>query len=121
MAAGVALVPGAAFGDDRWVRMSYAVSDKDLETALERIFGLIRTLAGDVEHSTGAGPGSGARSAARGFTPATWIPAASEGRAEEATIRPARLVEDLPIAGHPVGGGGGVARHGGVPRRDPAV
>jgi hypothetical protein len=42
--------------------------------------------------------------AARGFTPATWIPAASEGRAEEATIRPARLVEDLPIGGHPVGG-----------------
>lgn len=41
--------------------------------------------------------------AARGFTPATWIPAASEGRAEEATIRPARLVEDLRIGGHPVG------------------
>ena len=29
---GVALVPGAAFGDDRWVRLSYAVSDKELET-----------------------------------------------------------------------------------------
>lgn len=41
--------------------------------------------------------------AARGFTPATWIPAASEGRAEEATIRPARLLEDLRIGGHPVG------------------
>lgn len=41
--------------------------------------------------------------AARGFTPATWIPAASEGRAEEATIRPARLLEKLPMAGHPVG------------------
>lgn len=41
--------------------------------------------------------------AARGFTPATWIPAASEGRAEEATIRLARVLEDLPIAGHPVG------------------
>ena len=25
---GVALVPGAAFGDDRWVRLSYAVSDR---------------------------------------------------------------------------------------------
>lgn len=41
--------------------------------------------------------------AACGFTPATWIPAASEGRAEEATIRPARLLEDLPIGGTPVG------------------
>ncbi len=41
--------------------------------------------------------------AACGFTPATWIPAASEGRAEEATIRPARLVEDLRVGGHPVG------------------
>jgi aspartate aminotransferase len=44
MAAGVAMVPGAAFGDDRWVRMSYATSDKELETALDRIFGLIRKL-----------------------------------------------------------------------------
>ncbi|HTS87511.1 MAG TPA: pyridoxal phosphate-dependent aminotransferase [Gemmatimonadales bacterium] len=44
MAAGVAMVPGAAFGDDRWVRMSYAAADRDLETALERIFGLIRKL-----------------------------------------------------------------------------
>lgn len=34
---GVALVPGAAFGDDRWVRMSYAASDEDLEEALVRI------------------------------------------------------------------------------------
>jgi hypothetical protein len=41
--------------------------------------------------------------AARGFTPASWIPAASEGRAEEATIRPGRLLEDLPLSGHPVG------------------
>jgi len=40
----VAMVPGAAFGDDRWVRMSYAAADRDLETALERIFGLIRKL-----------------------------------------------------------------------------
>ena len=35
--AGVALVPGAAFGDDRWARMSYAASDEDLLDALERI------------------------------------------------------------------------------------
>jgi hypothetical protein len=41
--------------------------------------------------------------AAYGFTPATWIPAASEGRAQEATIRPARLLEDLPVRGRSVG------------------
>jgi aspartate/methionine/tyrosine aminotransferase len=34
---GVALVPGAAFGDDRWVRMSYAAADEVLERALTRI------------------------------------------------------------------------------------
>ena len=36
-AEGVALVPGAAFGDDRWVRMSYAASDDTLVEALDRI------------------------------------------------------------------------------------
>jgi aspartate aminotransferase len=41
---GVALVPGAAFGDDRWVRLSYAVSDAELEAALERILRLIHRL-----------------------------------------------------------------------------
>ena len=41
---GVALVPGAAFGDDRWVRMSYAVSDKELEAAIDRIVRVIRTM-----------------------------------------------------------------------------
>ncbi|HSE45190.1 MAG TPA: pyridoxal phosphate-dependent aminotransferase [Gemmatimonadales bacterium] len=44
MAAGVAMVPGAAFGDDRWVRMSYAVSDQDLEKALDRILELVSRL-----------------------------------------------------------------------------
>ena len=34
---GVALVPGAAFGDDRWVRLSYAASDKDLEKGADRL------------------------------------------------------------------------------------
>jgi aspartate/methionine/tyrosine aminotransferase len=34
---GVALVPGAAFGDDRWVRMSYAAADEVLEEALRRV------------------------------------------------------------------------------------
>ena len=42
---GVALVPGGAFADDRWVRLSYAVSDAELERALDRIFGLIHRLA----------------------------------------------------------------------------
>lgn len=42
---GVALVPGAAFGDDRWVRLSYATSDKDLQAALDRVLGLVRTLS----------------------------------------------------------------------------
>jgi len=34
---GVALVPGAAFGDDRWVRMSYAAADEVIERALVRM------------------------------------------------------------------------------------
>ena len=42
---GVALVPGGAFADDRWVRLSYAVSDGELEQALDRILGLIHRLA----------------------------------------------------------------------------
>ena len=33
----VALVPGAAFGEDRCVRLSYAVADEELREALERI------------------------------------------------------------------------------------
>ncbi len=41
---GVALVPGAAFGDDRWVRLSYAVSDKELESALDRILRFAKAL-----------------------------------------------------------------------------
>jgi aspartate aminotransferase len=42
---GVALVPGAAFGDDRWVRLSYSVSDRELATALDRVLRLIDRLA----------------------------------------------------------------------------
>jgi aspartate aminotransferase len=38
-ATGVALVPGAAFGDDRWVRMSFAASDDVIEEALRRMAG----------------------------------------------------------------------------------
>jgi aspartate aminotransferase len=42
---GVALVPGAAFADDRWVRLSYSVSDAELEKALDRVLRFIRRLA----------------------------------------------------------------------------
>ena len=42
---GVALVPGAAFGDDRWVRLTYSVSDRELATALDRVLRLIDRLA----------------------------------------------------------------------------
>ena len=42
---GVALVPGVAFGDDRWVRLSYAVSDAELELAMDRILRFIQQLA----------------------------------------------------------------------------
>ena len=42
---GVALVPGAAFGDDRWVRLSYATSEAELGQALDRIFRFIARLA----------------------------------------------------------------------------
>ena len=41
---GVALVPGAAFGDDRWVRLSYAAAMSDIERALERINGFAKKL-----------------------------------------------------------------------------
>ncbi|MCG6956055.1 MAG: pyridoxal phosphate-dependent aminotransferase [Gemmatimonadetes bacterium] len=36
---GVALVPGGAFGDQRWARMSYAASEEVIEEALRRIAG----------------------------------------------------------------------------------
>ena len=42
---GVALVPGLAFGDDRWVRLSFAVSDQELEAATDRLMKLIARLA----------------------------------------------------------------------------
>ncbi len=42
---GVALVPGSAFGDDRWVRLSYSVSDKELEAAIDRIVRFTKSLA----------------------------------------------------------------------------
>ena len=41
---GVALVPGAAFGDDRWVRLSYAAATSDLTRALDRIVEFAKKL-----------------------------------------------------------------------------
>lgn len=41
-AKGIALVPGSAFGDDRWVRLSYAASDREIDTGLDRIFRFMR-------------------------------------------------------------------------------
>ena len=41
---GVALVPGEAFGDGRWVRLSYAASRKDIDRALERLEQFAREL-----------------------------------------------------------------------------
>jgi aspartate aminotransferase len=41
---GVALVPGAAFGDDRWVRLSYAAATEDITKALDRIVGFAKKL-----------------------------------------------------------------------------
>ena len=41
---GVALVPGEAFGDGRWVRLSFAASDKDLRQALKRIEAFVQSL-----------------------------------------------------------------------------
>ena len=38
---GVALVPGVAFGDDRYVRMSYAMSDSLIEDAIKRLAGAL--------------------------------------------------------------------------------
>jgi aspartate aminotransferase len=40
--AGVALVPGAAFGDDRYARLSYATSDEVLEDAIRRVAAAMR-------------------------------------------------------------------------------
>jgi aspartate aminotransferase len=34
---GVAIVPGDAFGDKRWARLSFAAADRDIQRALERI------------------------------------------------------------------------------------
>jgi aspartate aminotransferase len=41
---GVALVPGAAFGDDRWVRLSYAAAAADIARGLDRIVEFAKNL-----------------------------------------------------------------------------
>jgi aspartate aminotransferase len=41
---GVALVPGGAFGDDRWVRLSYAAATSDIEKGLDRIVAFAKKL-----------------------------------------------------------------------------
>ena len=41
---GVAVVPGAAFGDDRCIRLSYAISLADIEEGLERLKSYIKEL-----------------------------------------------------------------------------
>ena len=43
---GVALVPGAAFGDDRWVRLSYATDDRTLDEALDRLLAALGAARG---------------------------------------------------------------------------
>ena len=42
---GVALVPGIAFGDDRWVRLSYAASQQTIEAGLDRVLRFIDRIA----------------------------------------------------------------------------
>lgn len=41
---GVALVPGEAFGDPRWVRMSFAASEREIAQALDRLVRFIGSL-----------------------------------------------------------------------------
>jgi aspartate aminotransferase len=41
----VALVPGAAFGDDNYIRFSYATSEERLKKAIERMKKAIETLS----------------------------------------------------------------------------
>jgi aspartate aminotransferase len=39
----IALVPGVAFGDDRYVRMSYATSDDLLEEGIRRLARIVES------------------------------------------------------------------------------
>jgi aspartate aminotransferase len=42
--AGVALVPGTAFGDDRYIRLSYATSMENIKKGLDRIEDVLSRL-----------------------------------------------------------------------------
>ncbi len=55
---GVALVPGAAFGDDRWVRLSYAAGTPELVRALDRIVEFGRTPGEMGKGEAGRGKGT---------------------------------------------------------------
>ena len=48
---GLALVPGAAFGDDRWVRLSYAASEESLQDGMDRLVRHFQRLRGEAEPS----------------------------------------------------------------------
>jgi len=45
---GLALVPGAAFGDDRWVRLSYAAADEVLTDGMDRLVRQFARLRGEM-------------------------------------------------------------------------
>jgi len=45
----LALVPGAAFGDDRWVRLSYAASEDMLREGMDRLVRQFQRLRGEAE------------------------------------------------------------------------
>ena len=47
----LALVPGAAFGDDRWVRLSYAASDEMLKEGMDRLVRQFQRLRAEAEPS----------------------------------------------------------------------
>jgi aspartate aminotransferase len=47
----LALVPGAAFGDDRWVRLSYAAADEVLKDGMDRLVREFRRLRSEAEPS----------------------------------------------------------------------
>jgi aspartate aminotransferase len=42
---GVAMVPGVAFGDDRFVRVSFATSDELMESAIRRVSEVVGSVA----------------------------------------------------------------------------
>ena len=45
----LALVPGSAFGDDRWVRLSYAASDEALKEGADRLVREFARLSAEKE------------------------------------------------------------------------